>query len=133
MVRASSLYLEGSWFESRQADMDYSGVVIRGDGYGRKLGYPTANIEIEEAPQGIFAGHVVYEGKDYDAAVFVTARRPHILEAHLLDFDGDMYGKPISVALLEKIRDDAQFENEDELIAAIAQDAQAVRDYFRRT
>ena len=110
--------------------MNFSGTVIRGDGYGRKLGYPTANIEVD-ASSGIYAGRVMFAGKTYQAAVFVTARRPHILEAHLLDFDGDMYDKTITVTLEKKIREDAQFKNEDELIAAIVRDAQVVRDYFK--
>ncbi len=111
--------------------INYTGIVIRGDGYGRKLGYPTANIEAE-ASSGIYAGRVVFEATSYQAAVFVTARRPHILEAHLLDFDGDMYDKKIMVSLEKKIREDAQFKNEDELIAAILQDTQAVRDHFEK-
>ncbi len=127
MVRALRLYRSGWGFESLWAYMHVTGVVIRGDGYGRTLGYPTANIELMEPLSGVFSGVVVFENTTYPAAIFATEKRP-ILEAHLLDFDGDLYGKQLSVSIGEKIRDARDFDTEEELKDAIAGDVQKVRD-----
>ncbi len=107
----------------------YTGIVIHGDGYGRRLGYPTANIEIIEPVTGVFAGTVDFGGTKYHAAIFASARRP-ILEAHLLDFDGDLYGKEIEVRIQTHLRDVRYFDDENELRAAITADVATVRAYF---
>ncbi len=104
----------------------YTGIVIRGDGYGRKLGYPTANVEITEPLSGVFLGVVEFDGKKYNAAIFASERRP-ILEAHLLDFDGDLYGKEIVAHIQERLRDARTFNDESELRAAIAADVALIR------
>ena len=110
--------------------MTCRGVVIRGDGYGRKLGYPTANIILEDPLSGVFVGEVTYNENIYLAALFATEKRP-ILEAHLLDFDGDLYDEEIEVRIGKKIRDSKEFANEEELKQAIAEDVQKVRDSAR--
>ncbi len=107
----------------------YKGIVIHGDGYGRRLGYPTANIEIAEPLTGVFAGSVEIEGITYHAAIFASERRP-ILEAHLLDFDGDLYGKEIEVHIEKRLRDARNFDDERELRAAISADIATIRAHF---
>jgi len=107
----------------------YAGVVIHGDGYGRKLGYPTANIEIAGNVSGVFSGTVEFGAQTYRAALFANDRRP-ILEAHLLDFDGDLYGKEIIIHVGTRLRDARFFEDEGELRAAIASDVVLVRSEF---
>lgn len=107
----------------------YKGIVIHGDGYGRKLGYPTANIEIEGALSGVFAGTVEFDGDIYHAALFAREARP-ILEAHLLDFDGDLYGKEIVAQIQKRLRDARAFDDEHELRAAITADIAAIRGHF---
>lgn len=110
----------------------YKGTVQKGGEYGRRLGFPTANILLEGADvSGIFAARVKVSGAEYGAAVYADQRNK-VLEAHLLDFDGDLYGKEIEIELLEKIREDKQFESEDEAREAIAVDVAVARDYFNR-
>ncbi len=110
--------------------MTYSGEVIHGDGEGRRLGYPTANIAVSEPLSGIFAGTVQLDGRTLPAALFASTRRP-VLEAHILDFDADLYGKTITITALEKVRDDQTFASLDALKEQIEKDVQSVREYFR--
>ncbi len=110
-------------------DKRFTGIVIHGDGYGRTIGYPTANIEIHEPLSGVFAGIAEYEGKKYHAAIFASDRRP-ILEAHLLDFDGDLYGKEIVAHIQKRLRDARNFDDEAELRAVIAADVATIRSHF---
>ncbi len=107
----------------------YKGIVIHGDGYGRKLGYPTANIEIEGPLSGVFAGTVEFDGDIFHAAIFAREARP-VLEAHLLDFDGDLYGKEIVAQIQKRIRDARAFDDESELRAAITADIATTRLHF---
>lgn len=116
---------------SEHEGKQFSGIVIHGDGYGRTLGYPTANIEITEPLSGVFVGTVDFDGKTYHAAIFARDARP-ILEAHLLDFDGDLYGKEIVTQIQKRLRDARHFDNEDELRAAITKDVAAIGKYFAR-
>ncbi len=109
----------------------YTGIVMHGEKMGTALGFPTANITLEDSSvSGIFAAHVMTGGKVYPAAAFVNWKRK-LLEAHLLDFSGDLYDMKISITLLKKIREDKEFKNKDELIATITLDAAAVRHYFQ--
>ena len=110
--------------------MKYIGTVQKGGEYGQRLGFPTANIHLEDSEvSGIFAATVRVEGKEYGAAVYADQRNK-VLESHLLDFSGDLYGKELEVELLEKIRDDKCFESEDEARGAIAGDVAAAQTYF---
>ncbi len=109
----------------------YRGIVQRGEGRGRKLGFPTANIPLTDtALSGIFAGGVSVEEKKYNAAVFANQERK-LLEAYLLDFDGDLYGKKILITVGKKIRETMKFESEANLRAAIAEDVEKVRAHFK--
>lgn len=78
---------------------------------------------------GIFAAKVFVDGKEYSAAAYADPSRK-ILEAHLLDFSGDLYGKEIEIELFEKIRDAEPFSDETSLQAAIAADVAKIREYF---
>ena len=110
--------------------MTYKGTVKKGQQSGQKLGFPTINIPLEgEMPEGIFAAKVLVEGKTYFAAAYANSSR-NILEAHLLDFSGDLYGKEVEIELVEKIRDDKKFSDEAELKEAIAADVAKVTEYF---
>ncbi len=111
--------------------MNFSGTVIHGDGEGRRLGYPTANIEAIVEP-GIYAGHVEWRGENYVAALFANAKRP-ILEAHFLDFDADLYGETIVIHIEKKLRDSQVYTDEESLKRAIQGDVQTVREYYKVT
>lgn len=109
----------------------YKGVVQKGSEYGSRLGFPTANIALDDAAvSGIFAAKVRVSGAEYGAAVYADQRNK-VLESHILDFSGDLYGKEIEVALLEKLRDDRRFESEEEARRVIADDVQKAREYHR--
>jgi len=111
--------------------MRYSGIVQKGSGMGRKLGFPTANVLLpHEVGAGIYAGQVFFDDKTYPAAMYADAER-RLLEAHILDFNGDLYGKSIEVEPLEKVRNDIVFADEAEAQRTIATDVQKVREYFR--
>ena len=110
--------------------MKYRGFVQKGAGRGRSLGFPTANIVIKDTvPGGIYAARVTLDNKAYDAAVYIDTKRK-ILEANLLDFSDDLYGKEIEVELLKKIREDEEFHSDEDLHKAITEDIQRVRRYF---
>jgi riboflavin kinase/FMN adenylyltransferase len=114
------------------------GSVIKGDGLGRKLGFPTANIDVAGLlvpPNGVYAAHA-HEGGRTHRAVLNIGVRPTIqssapevrVEAHLLDFKGDLYGKELELSFVEKLRDEQRFPSVEALKAQIALDVQrAVR------
>ncbi|MBI3573576.1 riboflavin kinase [Candidatus Kaiserbacteria bacterium] len=115
----------------RRVHRTFTGIVGNGSKTAAKLGFPTLNIPLGDADvSGIYAGMVEIGGAPYMAAIFADPKR-NLLEAHLLDFSADAYGKDITVELHEKIRDRMDFENESKLIAAIAKDIADVRQYFR--
>jgi riboflavin kinase/FMN adenylyltransferase len=112
-----------------------SGVVVHGTRLGRELGYPTANVRLpRKAPlAGIFV--VAVEG--IGPAVASLGRRPTVnevpeplLEVHLLDWNGDLYGKRLRVTFLQRLREERRFEDLEALRAAIARDAEQARNYF---
>jgi riboflavin kinase / FMN adenylyltransferase len=115
---------------------EVDGIVIRGDGRGRELGFPTANLDVPEEllvpPDGVYAGAV----GDRRAAVSVGSN-PHFdgverrVEAHLLDFDEDLYGQRLVVEIWRLIRGQRRFDSLDELVAAIGDDVEQTRTSTR--
>jgi riboflavin kinase / FMN adenylyltransferase len=111
---------------------ELDGVVVAGDQRGGTLGYPTANLALESqlaCPAfGIYAGHAL----GHRAAVSIGTN-PHYggterrIEPYLIDFEGDLYGRRILVELWQRLRDEAVFASEEELIAQIAEDVEATR------
>lgn len=127
-----------SW-ASRALARDHSlpGKVVVGDRRGRTLGFPTANLEFSErlcAPgDGVYAGWCEAGGERYPAAINV-GRRPtfdsggaSMVEAHLLDFDGDLYGVEAEVGFTRRVRGEKRFGSADELARQIRRDIEAVR------
>jgi len=111
--------------------MVFKGIVQKGGEYGRRLGFPTANIPLTDSDvSGIFAAKVRVEGKEFVAAVYADQRN-NVLEAHLLDFEGDLYGKELEIELRDRIREDRQFETEEEAKTAIADDVRKVLAWSR--
>jgi riboflavin kinase/FMN adenylyltransferase len=111
---------------------EVEGIVVRGDGRGRELGFPTANLDVPKGllvpPDGVYAGSAL----DGRAAVSIGTN-PHFdgverrVEAHLLDFDGDLYGQRLVVEIWSAIREQRRFESLDELVAAIGDDVERTR------
>ena len=113
-------------------------VVEKGDQRGRELGYPTANMPLEETIHpgyGIYATLVQIEGEDiWRMAASNIGIRPMfeapvaLIESYLLDFQGDLYGKTLRVRPVRKIRDEAKFASLDELKIQMAKDCAAARE-----
>jgi riboflavin kinase/FMN adenylyltransferase len=113
------------------------GQVIQGDRVGRELGFPTANLDVTHLnlpPNGVYAGLCRVDGHSYRAAVNLGLRptlgspQPQLrVEAHLLDFSGDLYGSELEVELGAKLRDERKFASKDELSRQIASDVAQIR------
>lgn len=119
------------------------GDVVHGDERGRELGYPTANLVPD--PAFVTPGHGVYAarattstGETYPAAVSIGVRptfvtgRGELIEAYLLDFEGDLYDTRLEVAYLKRLRGEKRFDSVDALIAQMAVDVDAARDIHDR-
>ena len=121
------------------------GTVVVGDRRGRSLGFPTANLAFDYAPAmpalGIYVGRVAVPergvGPEHPALVSVGVRPTFhdegsvLVEVHLLDFDGDLYGARLQVDLLERLRDERRFDDAAALIAQMKLDEAAAREYLR--
>ena len=115
---------------------EVEGTVVPGDRRGVTLGFPTANLAVPAdllvAANGIYAG----EALGHRAAISIGTN-PHFggrerrVEAHLLDFEGELYGERLVVSLWERLRDEAVFGSEAELVAAIAADVRRTRAALR--
>lgn len=113
-----------------------SGRVLRGRQLGRKLGYPTVNLRPPDPPaaSGVFAVKVCGAGLDRHPGVASLGIRPTVagtnwlLEAHLFDYDGDLYGKHLSVEFLEHLRPEEKFEDLENMKRQIHIDAQQARN-----
>ncbi len=110
-------------------------VVETGDRLGRQLGFPTANLRLGETLKhafGIYAAQALIDGRWRDAAASLGIRptvadRGVLLEVHVLDFSGDLYGKPLRVRLIDYLRPEAKFADLDALKRQIAEDCRLAR------
>lgn len=112
--------------------MNISGEVIHGNNRGKHLGFPTANIKLggkEGIDAGIYAGRAIFDKNEYICALYVGPDR-NLLETHILDFEGDLYGKRLDIHIHHKIRSGCRFESEEALKNAIANDIKKTRRYF---
>ena len=119
-----------------------SGRVVRGDQLGRKLGFPTANVQMKHnrAPlNGIFAVevHGAAEGVQRGAASLgvrptVKQQGESVLEVYLFDFKDEIYGQHVRVDFLHKLRDEEKYADLDLLKRQIAVDVEHAKDYFLR-
>ena len=113
------------------------GRVVAGDGRGQELGFPTANLAIWEEhafpARGVYATQATVDGLCRPAAVnigvrpTVTAGEELVVEAHLLDFVGDLYGQELALDFVGRIRNEIKFNGIDHLIAQLAQDVAETR------
>ena len=112
------------------------GVVIGGNRLGRKLGFPTANIAVDESldiENGVYCSKVIVEGESYVAMTNVGVRpsvdgSKRLLETHLFGFEGLLYGLTLRVELYEKIRDEKRFDSVDELRQQIEKDSNKIQE-----
>jgi riboflavin kinase/FMN adenylyltransferase len=120
------------------------GTVVAGDRRGRQLGFPTANLSFDYMPAmpplGIYVGRVAmpdrHVGPDHPALISVGVRPTFhndgrvLVEAYLLDFDGDLYGGVLTVDLLARLRDELKFANVDELVTQMRRDEAEARAWL---
>ncbi|MBQ8152818.1 MAG: bifunctional riboflavin kinase/FAD synthetase [Prevotella sp.] len=135
---------EGKVHEAADA-LTYSyrvtGKVVRGEHIGTHLGYPTANLQLTDESKlipasGVYAVGVRVNGqwsmvKDYKGMMNIGTRptfgeHAQTLEVHILDFKGDLYGKTITVAFIERLRDEQRFESEEELKRQLEEDKRRI-------
>jgi riboflavin kinase / FMN adenylyltransferase len=114
-----------------------TGTVVRGEGAGRKLGFPTANLEVGSTDkliprEGIYAVRAALRDRIVDGVLHLGPRPtfaglPPSVELHIFDFDGDLYGRRVRVDFIQRIRDIATFASVDALVRAMAADCEEGR------
>ena len=115
------------------------GVVVNGDKRGRSIGFPTANVEVPNAmclpADGVYAGKFRCDDGSVHACAINLGRRPtffehadhSLLEAHLLDFDGDLYGQKVSVTFEHFLRSERKFDGLEAIKTQLQLDVAAAR------
>lgn len=108
------------------------GTVIPGEQRGSKIGFPTANLKIETdmlvPGKGVYAAKAYYNDKYYNCVVNIGTKptfhqdHPIAVEAHIMDFDEEIYGEPLRLFFLDKVRDEKKFASIEDLIKQIGQD-----------
>jgi riboflavin kinase/FMN adenylyltransferase len=115
-----------------------SGTVVRGHGRGRKIGFPTANLAAatELLPQdGIYATILEFQGRRW-LSVSSVGHNPtfeegaHTIEAYILDFAQDIYGEPVKLSFVQRIREERKFAQIEDLVTQIDRDVLAARAIF---
>jgi riboflavin kinase/FMN adenylyltransferase len=124
-------------------DYEVRGVVALGDKRGRELGFPTANVSVPGdillPADGIYAGWFERPDGSVHASAISLGRRPtfyveahvSLLEAHLLDFDGDLYGEHAKVRFVARLRDEVRFDSAEALVEQIGRDVDQARELLR--
>ncbi|MEX0848266.1 MAG: bifunctional riboflavin kinase/FAD synthetase [Ilumatobacteraceae bacterium] len=120
------------------------GIVVQGDQRGRTIGFPTANVEVPSSiclpADGVYAGWYVREDGSRHACAINLGRRPtfyehadhSLLEAHLIDFAGDLYGERAHVEFTNFLRSERKFDGIDALISQLKQDVDHARTLLMR-
>jgi riboflavin kinase/FMN adenylyltransferase len=116
------------------------GIVVRGAGRGRQLGYPTANVRSDRhvavPADGIYAGRAVLRGERLPAAISVGTNptfegRERTVEAYILDFDEDIYGVELGVEFVERLRGMERFDRVEDLVEQMGRDVRRTREVLR--
>lgn len=118
------------------------GLVIKGEGRGKKIGFPTANIQVSGdllvPHKGVYVTRTIYNGMVFNSVTnignnptFKDNFQLHI-ETHLFDFDTDIYGETIDIQFLYKIRDEVKFPTVNDLILQIKSDVSFAKSYLKK-
>lgn len=121
----------------------FKGLIVRGDGRGKKLGFPTANISIDSEDKlipakGIYAGECIVEGEKHYGLLSLGSRPTFhkdgevIPEFYIFDFDRDIYDKVMQVNMVEKIRDEKKFNSVEELISQMKNDEEIGKEILSK-
>lgn len=118
------------------------GLVVKGEGRGKKIGFPTANIKIDNETiipeRGVYVTETLYKGTKYKSVTNIglnptfTESEELNIETHIIDFDIDIYGELLRVSFLDKIRKEKKFESVNLLVEQINKDKIFARDYFEK-
>ncbi len=112
------------------------GTVVRGDERGRKLGFRTANLDLHHEirpPAGVYAIRARVDGARRDGVLNIGIRPTFgpdgdlTVEAHLFDYDGDLYGRELEVEVVDRLREEMRFDSREELARQIERDCRAAR------
>ena len=137
--------IERADFETANRLLGYTyninGIVIAGDQIGRRLGFRTANLEIDEPnkllpPDGVYACYTCVNGVKYKSVVNI-GRRPtfdgddHRIETHILDYKNEIYGNKIQIQFVKTIRGETRFQSIDDLKSAIYNDIELSRKLLK--
>jgi len=113
---------------------EVSGVVVRGKGEGHELGFPTVNlgdVRVLVPAKGIYAAHCDVESQTLKCAAYIgdrpTLGHGATLEAHLIDFDGDLYDRPVRLRFVERLRGEQKFDGVDALRKQVGRDIERAR------
>ncbi len=116
------------------------GIVVKGKGNGKKIGFPTINLKLEfnyTIPNnGVYVSKTIIDGNTYFSISSIGTHptideiKESIVETHLLDFDEDVYGKEVSVIFFKKIREEIKFNSIDQLVEQIKGDIKKANQYF---
>lgn len=114
------------------------GVVKHGNKRGKRLGFPTLNMEVQQKlPEGIFVSQTIIDKKQYNSLTFVGAAKTYNenlfqAETYLFDFSQDVYGHEVIIHVLQKIRDNKKFESEEALLREMENDKKTAIDFFMK-
>jgi riboflavin kinase / FMN adenylyltransferase len=121
-------------------NIELTGKVVHGFERGRKIGFPTANLELtspnDSLPKhGVYASKVLVGNKTYIALTNIGLAKTFgattpTVEPHILDFDSDIYGKTLTVILFQHLRDMIKFPSVNELIGQLTKDCLQIREFF---
>ncbi len=131
-----------AYMEQKGQAFTLSGKVVEGNKVGRTLGYPTANLKTDDIStvlpaQGVYIARVNHENAWYDAMVNIGIRptldMDHVtIEAHLFDFNKNIYGHTIRIAFLDRIRDEMRFNSLAELKKQLDEDAKTSKNLLQQ-
>lgn len=120
-----------------------SGRIEKGDGRGRKIGFPTANVGFSKnriiPKRGVYATETKIGKLNYYSVTNIGVKPTFLegagltVESHILDFDRDIYGELVQVHFHQKLRDEKKFDSVNDLIKQIARDVEKTREFFEKT
>ena len=143
-TRIRSALINGKIDDAKQMlgrKFSIEGPVVKGDGKGREIGFPTANIETKNLilpPNGVYASYTKFNGKTHKSLLNIGVRptiikpNPSIqVEAHILKFNENIYDQVIDIELIEKLRNEMKFESIEELKKQISCDIENAKSFFK--
>ena len=138
------LIQEGSLREARKFlghDVAIMGCVIKGDGRGKSLGFPTANLKTDKGmipPRGVYATRIEIDGKLYDSMTNIGCRPSfkrkgsrELIETHIFRFSRDIYGKTVILHFIRQIRDEQIFPDEKAFVQQLTRDARSAEEILK--